>query len=254
MPDAPPEIVAAWVERIAKGALLGLWLLPFAFCHFLMALWGFIPRWLSIALITPVLYVIQIIIAWLLTSPDPGDARWSACLRWGARMGPLAWLIVDLILLVPVLGLKVTPEITTYLALAYSALRLMYLALGAAGFWYLSRLAWRVRDRALRINFSVLKWTLGVVAVAGFLMKVISWGRSLRGDIVELHKAWNWQPPAQTAASVCFWVVFLLVFGGYYVWLQWRLWRRLRAAAKSLRAAATRPTTENLLHQLHESH
>ena len=76
------------------------------------------------------------------------------------------------------------------------------------------------------------------------LMEVVLWRDALKRAVEVLHKAWNWQPLAPTPASLCFWIGFLLVFGGYFVWLQWRLWRRLRTAAKSLRAAATAPDDE----------
>lgn len=244
MPAAPPEIAAAWVERIAKGVILGLFVLPFSFCYAVALNSGFIPYNLARGLSDTVLSLVGLVICWLLTSPEPGDPYWLLWQRWISRTGPLAGVAMGIILFVVVLGVPMTPAETTELAVVYALASLYGLAGAAASCWYSSRLGHRLGDAALRISFAILKWIFGVLFVCAVIGAMLTWDKAVENRVTMLTNVRNQTGAHLTGVHLLVWTGISLALLPWFAWLQWRLWRRLRAASKFLRTRGDKPHDE----------
>ena len=125
MPIAPPEIAAVWLERMGKGALLGLIILLFWFCATLISASGHSFHETISVFVYLLSSVAGLIVLWLITSSEPGNPYWLIYLRWGARIGYVVGTIQGVSSMV-IRGFITLPIIgKNELVIAYSILMLI---------------------------------------------------------------------------------------------------------------------------------
>ncbi len=218
---------------MGKGALLGLLMLPLGTCLCLILVFGVIPAYHMEVFVFPVFSVIGVIVLWLTTSPEPGNPYWLIYLRWATRAGilmGLAWQIVRI-------GVLHSPLMTAEdFAAPYGLLILAGSAGSAADMWYCSRLGRRLGDRILRISFGILKWIFGLFFVLTAFSAAYDWEKFCGDQAYFLtHAGQYWATAYRTWTFLLVWTGIYLFLGLLFGWLQWRLWRRLRTTANSLR-------------------
>ena len=243
MPAAPPEVVATWVDRIGKGALLAALLVPVGYFVTLPRLFAIIPPWASAGISAPVVDGLAFVGLWLLTTPPPQDRRWCMGLRWAARIGYLVRLIVLAIAIARLAGPRSDWRVTGYLSVVYIACAYAQSVAQVAALWYLSRLAYRLKDRRLRLHFDVLKWLCLIPVILVSFWALTRWESLLEMLLPRPDRAWSWSPGGVRWDTICFLTVLTLTFGAYWFYLQWRLRRRAREAAQALRAMDLSQTT-----------
>ena len=228
MPIAPPDIAAAWMRRLATGALLGLILLAFGFCTSLLT--ASVPSFYETisVFVYPLSSVIGVVVLWLITSPEPGNPYWLVYLRWAARAGILIGLVEQIVHI----GVLHSPLMTAEDFAAPYGLLILASSVGwVMGTWYDARLSGRLGDRVLQRNFGALKWISGVAVAGMVIYALVDWQGFCESNLKKLSSS-----SLYSAKSLMFgWVCFTLPLSAYFGWLQWRLWRRLRTTANRLR-------------------
>lgn len=209
-----------WRQRAAKGtlllaAMLPLWLIraTVSWCGITMedVVWWRLT-WNVTFIFGSALGV------WLVTTPDPDDRRWLGIWRWIIRL--LIVLTTGLALLFPA-GLISPANPVTVRDESWSAYTSTVVAFWWLGLWYYIRcLAERVRDVLLRKNFSVLV----VVTALVFVWEAIA---LFQGNPLLGEKEARQGPP--TTGNI----VFLLAFLAWFIWLFWRLARKLKPVVRS---------------------
>ena len=232
MPIAPPEPAATWLERMSKGALLGLVSLSLSICCSFILVLGVGPTYLLAIIYPVIILLIYIVGLWWLTSPEPGRPDWLIYLRWGARIGALVGIAGATIRLAVNLSILTAKDVVS----VYVILQLVYFAGGVASQWYLARLSRRLGDRLLRISFGIFKWLGGVVLPLMVIFAIYDWQKYCERYVRNLEApAQYWLTVSRTQSFIIGWIVYYGCIGLLSGYLEWRLWRRLRTAAGRLR-------------------
>ena len=228
MPPAPLPAQPRWRKRLRTACLLSLACVPLVFLSLVSPdilgpfAAGF--RWGA----APVVAAVAWVSAWLLTTPDPTDGSWLRASRWVIRASAVTQAVYCLLWLL--MGAGICPSASGPVALATLILLLALFSMvgGVAAWGYRARLADRLGDRALRANFNVWKWIVGVLLVVSALGAIAFWPESAERYALHGTFAPPRDPEVRQLGHKIGW--FCLCAGActWYGWLIRRLMRRLR--------------------------
>ncbi len=234
-----PEASAAWLHRVGFGSILALAANAAGLVGVLVPVaWPSPPvleAWRLAGLVFP---PVQLVSAWLLSAPVPGDRSWLAHLRWAFRLAMLAWVATAILRASLGETHPATPGSSpSDAALAGAATVTQAIAVIALP-WYLSRLARRLGDATLRAHFHFLTWLM--VIVVGF--GVANWLASVMRPEALGPATQPTQPsqPSTRPAALPGWselgciVGLLIPLSLWLIWLNARLYRLTRYLAEQL--------------------
>lgn len=237
MPIAPPEIAAAWLRRMSIGPLIALVTLPLGFLG-----WSIIVfsgnRWAYLAAaagLYPLLAIATAFATWLETSPEPGNPYWMFPLRLVARLGILAGIATTALIGCGAL-FHLPQDVLKPVTSAYILAQFVLTAGLIGASWYLSHLARRLGDRALKRNFGVLKWLGAIGFVLTLRSCLMHWPAYYESTLRRIQEGMWPAASAQTAShtGLYIWFLIMAIFLIWFAWLYWRLFRRLRQTAEKL--------------------
>ncbi len=228
---APPEIAARWLKRVAAGVFISLVILAWT-VGFHLFVWIFPGLGILNHISVPVVSIAGVVSVWLWTSPEPGNSYWLVWLRWIARVGVFASPAIDLmravVLHIPALRAE-------DFAIPYASLELLGPFCVAAIFGYCSRLSARLGDNVLRVCFSILKWIFGLMAVLFLASSLFRWEDTYQRYVEQLSRSHDGGATMRTWQYSIMIPVCFCSLGIPFFWLEYRLWNRLRKAARKIR-------------------
>ncbi len=236
MLSVSPNVEAAWLERVAKGALVGLVVGLAGLCHSLLINLR-VELVCSLAdFLLPAFGAFWAVSIWLMTSPEHRNPYWLLYLRWASRAGALIALASGVIPLVARGALRLSVGTVEDFAVAYQISSLTASAGMIAVPWYVSRLSGWLGDRVLQISFSVIKWVSAAVYILIAITEITQWDKTTERSVRVIESGHDWGPSASAPWSlVLCWIIFCMGIGLWFAWLQWRFWRRLKVAANRIR-------------------
>jgi len=235
--DATPplRVTVEWGTKLTRGA--GLMLLAAAVGGLHSVLFILVPP-VRVALllgILPPMAVISTMGLWLISTPDPQNTSWLRKRRWLVRASVVVALSYEVARLICMGLLWVSAAPESHVAMAYYLVAVLAMAGSVAGLWYLRELARAIKDRFLRVVFSVLMWLLLVLLSLGILGAAAGPGAQVRNvpEVLRPSDAVSpkWLHALLIATTVC----------ALSVYVTFRLWRRLRRTLAAAREEAPPP-------------
>lgn len=231
MPSMPPEPLPSqprWRKRLRAACLLSLAALgPGFLCAMgpdIGGLWASGLRWG----VGPVVTAVICISGWLLTTPDPTNSTWLRASRLVIRASLVTTVLDWLLGLAIVEGLfplgdgRVTIGTLRLLSAFFGLIG------GVAAFGYCARLADRLGDRVLRVNFNVLKWIVGILLAVMAIAMIASFPEAAQSYATQGGPSPGRDPEARRLGHKIAWFCLSASSSAWWAWLMYRLFRRLR--------------------------
>lgn len=232
--DVPPEATAAWYREMSRGALLGIGVFFAGTCVYVLTLLPEPPAKVAELVGRPLVTVLGLVSCWMLTAPQPGNPSWQLWSRWMARLGSIAAVVRVLI-----------RSATVYLGQAhldligppYAQAELVSTVGTAALVWYVFRLAGKIGDRVLAVINGVFAYGLGLLCILTALVSFLDPAETVRKATAKLSADQNWGGGYRSWGSHPAWIAVSVGLASLALFVDVRLWRRLRAAERSTKAA-----------------
>ncbi len=218
------------MRKMRYGALLGLIIALAGTIITQFALLGGLPaRLLELLwyLLCAVFFLIQV---WLLTLPEPENPYWQFWLRWIARAGAAGWVAQSMMKTVVVQFLQSSTQMVAPL---YAQAEMVSSCSIVGSAWYISRLAIRLNDRLLRVMNLVYAWVVGVIFGLNLLRYATDRPEAIRNAASQLSSDQDWGAGYRLMFSHPAGIVIWVGLGLVLLYMQWRLWSRLRAVERS---------------------
>ena len=231
MPIAPPDIAAAWLDKVRLGILLSLELSFIIFAlGFLTALGPGFDSAVN-KVIIPIISLAYCFTGWLTTTPEPGNPYWLIWWRWSTRAGLFIGLGVQVISFAALFfnESQIADVEPTFLILTEAS----FLTTGCS-LLYNAYLSKRIKASLLKIWFSIVGVICLVIAISVILVSIYDRAGAVTKFGLLTNKAKESSPDqfwfSEPKSFITYTLFFLVSFC-----ISWFFYRKLKLASKALK-------------------